>query len=102
MVEAKELPASSPRRYSEMVGHSDGGRLGRVLNERQQKSLKTDRITLVLGPLKELETVRLIFALSAEGRSCTEIVRELDRRGSVINGKPWNDLTVLQVLTNPK
>lgn len=81
---------------------SPEGKPGRILKEGQQKGLKTDRITLVLGPRKELETVRMIFALSAEGRSCTQIARELDRKGKLINGRPWSNVTVEHLLNNPK
>jgi DNA invertase Pin-like site-specific DNA recombinase len=78
------------------------GKLKDILKEGQQKSLKTDRITLVLGPRKEIEVLRMIFSMAAEGQSCTEIVRALNRKGILLNGKDWNDVGVLNVLTNPK
>jgi len=81
---------------------SADGQMKEVLKEGQHKSLKTDRITLVLGPRKEVESVRMIFAMAAEGKYCTEIVRALDRNNILINGKQWNDVTVLNILTNPK
>ncbi|MGA8270738.1 MAG: recombinase family protein [Candidatus Sulfotelmatobacter sp.] len=73
-----------------------------ILKEGEQKSLKTDRITLVVGPRKEADGVRMIFSLAAEGSSCTEIVRALDRKGVLLNGRQWNDVTVLDILSNPK
>ncbi len=81
---------------------SADGKLKQTLKKGQEKSLKTDRITLVLGPRKEVESVRLIFSLAAEGSNCTDIVRELDRKRILINGKHWNDVTVLHILDNPK
>lgn len=81
---------------------SADGKVRQILKTGQQKSLKTDRITLVLAPRKEVDTVRLIFSMAAEGSNCTDIVREFDRRGILLNGKSWNDVTVLDILTNPK
>ncbi len=78
------------------------GKLKEVLTPGQQKSLKTDRITLILGPRKEVETVRMIFSMAAEGKSCTDIVRALNLKNILINGKQWNDVTVLDFLNNPK
>jgi hypothetical protein len=78
------------------------GKLKEVLKPGQQKSLKTDRITLIRGPRKELETVRMIFSMAAEGKSCTDIVRALNRKNILINGKQWNDVTILDFLNNPK
>lgn len=78
------------------------GKLGKVLKQGEQKSLKTDRIMLVLGPRNEVDNVRLIFSLAAAGKNCTEIVRTLSRKQILISGREWNDVTVLDVLTNPK
>lgn len=81
---------------------SADGKLKEVLKEGQQKSLKTDRITLVLGPRKEVEAVRLIFSMAAEGYNCNEIVRALNQRKIPTYGRSWNDVTVLHILQNPK
>jgi DNA invertase Pin-like site-specific DNA recombinase len=81
---------------------SPDGRRKQVLKEGQQKSLKTDRITLVVGPRKELAVIRLIFSMAANGSTCTEIVRALTRNGSLLNGRLWNDVTVAEILSNPK
>jgi len=81
---------------------SADGKPKEVLKEGQHKSLTTDRITLVLGPRREIESVRMIFAMAAEGKYCTEIVRALDQNNILINGRRWNDVTVLNILTNPK
>jgi len=81
---------------------SADGKLKQILKKGQEKSLKTDRITLVLGPRKEIEGVRMIFSMAAKGSNCTDIVRELNREGILLDGKQWNDVTVLNILTNPK
>ena len=81
---------------------SSGGKLKRVLRDGEQKSLKTERIALVLGPDKEIRDVRMIFSMAAHGRNCTEIVRELCSKKILFKGRPWNDVTVLEILTNPK
>lgn len=81
---------------------SGDGKPGRVLKTGQQKNLKNDWIALVLGPRSEVEGVRRIFSLAASGRSCTEIARTLNREHISIHGREWNDVTVLEILTNPK
>jgi DNA invertase Pin-like site-specific DNA recombinase len=78
------------------------GKLKQILKKGQQKSLKTDRVTLVLGPRKEIEGVRMIFSMAAKGNNCTDIVRELNRKSILLDGKQWNDVTILNILTNPK
>jgi DNA invertase Pin-like site-specific DNA recombinase len=81
---------------------SANGKLKQLLKEGEQKNVKTDRITLVLGPRIEVASIRLIFSMAAEGKNCTDIVRELNRRHILIYGREWNDVTVLHILTNPK
>jgi hypothetical protein len=44
----------------------------------------------------------MIFSMAAEGENCTDIVRALNRKDILINGKQWNDVTVLDILNNPK
>jgi DNA invertase Pin-like site-specific DNA recombinase len=66
---------------------SEDGKLKQVLKAGQQKNLKTDRIILVLGPRKEVATIRLIFSMAAEAKNCTDIVRELNRRQVRIHGR---------------
>ncbi len=87
--------------YRRLMVSADG-RQKRVLKAGEQKSLKTDRITLVLGPREELRVVRLIFSMAARGSNCTDIVRELNRKNVLFKGTLWNDVTVLNILTNPK
>jgi DNA invertase Pin-like site-specific DNA recombinase len=87
--------------YRRRLVSADGTRK-QVLKDGEQKALKTDRITLVVGPRREVESVQLIFSMAADGKNCTEIVRELNRRHILICGKEWNDVTVPHILTNPK
>lgn len=81
---------------------SSDGKLKRVLKKGEQKSIKTERIALVLGPRKEIRDVRMIFSMAALGRNCTDIVRELNSKKILFKGTSWNDVTVLEMLTNPK
>jgi hypothetical protein len=60
------------------------GKLKQILKGGQQKSLKTDRITLVLGPRKEVQTMGMMFSMAAEEKNCTDIVRALNRRSILI------------------
>jgi len=63
------------------------GKLKQILKAGQQKSIKTDRTTLILGPRKEVEGVRLIFSMAAEGKTCTDIAREVNCRDILLHGK---------------
>lgn len=70
----------------------------------ERKSLQTERVILVPGPLDEVETVRRIYRLFVEkGIQESEIATSLNNDGIVTNlGRPWTRGTVHQVLTNPK
>jgi len=70
----------------------------------ERKSLQTERVILVPGPLDEVETVRRIYRLFVEkGIQESEIATSLNHDGIVTNlGRPWTRGTVHQVLTNPK
>jgi len=81
---------------------SADGKPKQVLKRGEQKNLKTDRITLVLGPQKEVEGVRMIFSMAANGHNCTDIARALNRKKFPLNGRQWNTNTLYAVLTNPK
>lgn len=57
---------------------------------------------LVPGPATEIATIRLVYALAADGRSKTEIARELTERGiPAPAGGPWYLSTVAYLLGNP-
>jgi hypothetical protein len=44
----------------------------------------------------------MIFSMAAQGKNCTEIVRELRNQDIRFKGMSWNDVTILKILTNPK
>jgi DNA invertase Pin-like site-specific DNA recombinase len=68
----------------------------------QHKSFTMDRVVLVPGPDKEREGVQLIFTLAIQRVGCTDIARELNRRGFRKEGKPWTNTTIYNTVTNPK
>lgn len=70
----------------------------------ERKSLQTDRVILVPGPEREIETVRRIYDLFVtQGNTEREIMEVLNGHGVLgEHGLPWTRATVHQVLTNPK
>jgi len=70
----------------------------------EHKSIQTDRVVLVPGPAKEIETVRWMYrAFVKEGKAEREIAEILNGRGLVTDlGRPWTRGTVHQVLVNQK
>jgi Recombinase len=68
----------------------------------EHKSLTTDRVILVPGPRHEIEGLRAMFAMAGQRKGCTEIARELNRKGFTKTGKPWSNTTVYNTVTNPK
>lgn len=70
----------------------------------EQKSLQTDRVVLVPGPAKEVETVRRIYRLfTEEHRSEREIAAMLNAEGRKTDlGRPWTRSAVHQILSNEK
>ena len=69
-----------------------------------QKSLQTDRVILVPGPVHEIETVRRVYRMFVDdGRSERDIATILNDEGGLTDlGRPWTRGTVHQVLTNEK
>jgi DNA invertase Pin-like site-specific DNA recombinase len=69
-----------------------------------QKSLQTDRVVLVPGPVPEIENVRRMYRMFVdEERSEGEIATILNDEGTLTDlGRPWTRGTVHQVLTNEK
>jgi DNA invertase Pin-like site-specific DNA recombinase len=81
-----------------------GGNPKGILKLGECKSIQTDRVILVPGPLHEVETVSRIYRLFVdEGKSETEIATILND-GQIVTdlGRPWSKGTVHQVLTNDK
>jgi len=70
----------------------------------EQKSLQTDRVILVPGPVAEIDTVRRMYQMFViERRSEREIATLLNKEGLVTDlGRPWNRAVVRQILTNEK
>lgn len=88
--------------YRRMMISADGKRR-RQLKDGERKSLTTDRIILVPGPQKEIDCVRHMFSMVIEGRhGAAAIARDLNRRGITCYGNRWTEITVHNVLTNPK
>lgn len=74
------------------------------LTRGQRKSLQTDRVILVPGPVEEVQTVQRIYRLFVhDGRPEREIAAVLNADGlSTDLDRPWTRGTVHQVLTNEK
>jgi DNA invertase Pin-like site-specific DNA recombinase/DNA-binding winged helix-turn-helix (wHTH) protein len=83
---------------------SPDGRRRIVLKEGERKAIKTDRTILVPGPKREVECVRTMFELAADGRkTLKEIAKELNRRNMCRwNGQPWDRFSVRNILTKEK
>ena len=75
-----------------------------LLGPGERKSLQTDRVILVPGPVEEIETVRKIYDLFVtHEKTEREIMETLNGLGVLgEHGRPWTRATVHQVLTNPK
>ena len=70
----------------------------------EHKSIQTDRVILVPGPVEEVETVHWIYKAFVEDRKIErEIAESLNQRG-ILNdlGRSWTRGTVHQVLINEK
>jgi len=79
------------------------GKPKQMLRDGEEKSLRIDRVKLVLGPPEEVRVVRLIYRmLLQDGLRPTDIMRELSRRGITFHGRPWSFYAVKHVLTHPK
>lgn len=81
-----------------------GGEQKGLLSRGEQKSIQTDRVILVPGPLDEIETVRWMYELFVkEGKVESQIAALLNEKGINTDlGRPWTRGAVHQVLTNEK
>lgn len=86
-----------------MLVSQDGIRKG-VLRMGEHKSIQTDRVILVPGPIEELEIVRWIYDRFVNDRkSETEIATDLNTRFILTDfQRPWTRGTVHEILTNEK
>lgn len=75
-----------------------------ILARGEHKSLQTDRVILIPGPVEEVETVRRIYRLFVlERRSEREIAALLNDDGHTTDlGQPWTRAVVHQILSNEK
>ena len=70
----------------------------------EHKSIQTDRVILVPGPVEEVDTVHWIYKAFVEDRKIErEIAESLNQRGILTDlGRAWTRGTVHQVLINEK
>lgn len=75
-----------------------------VLKDGERKGIKTDRVTLIRGPKKEIRTIRMIFDLFVnEGLTERQIAKLLnEKRIPTRKGNPWSWVTINHLLINPK
>lgn len=79
------------------------GQPKRILSEGEMKSLRTDRVTLVPGPVEEVECVREMYRLVVEeNKSAYYIARELNRRAVRCPTGKWSQQMVARILRDPK
>jgi len=70
----------------------------------EQKSIQTDRVVLVAGPVEEVEIVRWMYRVFTEDRIVeSKLASMLNERGVATDlGRPWTRGTVHRVLTSEK
>jgi DNA invertase Pin-like site-specific DNA recombinase len=75
-----------------------------VLSRGEQKSIQTDRVILIPGPLEEIEIVRWIYTTFVQERIVeSKLSAMLNERGVATDLKrPWTRGSVHQILTNEK
>lgn len=75
-----------------------------ILAAGELKSLATDRVILVPGPIQEVETVKEMYRmLISERMSVSGIARELNRKNITnAQGRRWRYSSVYGVLSHPK
>ena len=81
---------------------TEAGEVRMQLEYGQHKYLQTDRVALVHGPEREVETVRRIFhSLVIDGKYFGEIATELNA-GQIrtTRGERWSGFTVAKILSN--
>ena len=83
---------------------SPDGRRKLLLQEGERKGIKTDPTILVPGPKREVDCVRTIFEIAAQGtHSAKEIANDLNRRHMhQWGGKLWDLASVLNILRKDK
>jgi DNA invertase Pin-like site-specific DNA recombinase len=81
-----------------------GGAAKGELTNGEQKSIQTDRVVLIPGPLEEVETVRWMYHSFVDNRIPERQIADILSKRGLSNdlGRPWTSRTVHQVLTNEK
>lgn len=80
---------------------SPDGRRRLVLKDGERKAIQTDRTILVPGGKKEVECVRTIFDLAAQGKTPAKIAQELNLNHRLPpHGQPWGRSAVYRILKN--
>jgi DNA invertase Pin-like site-specific DNA recombinase len=92
------LPAFGLRR--QLV--NEAGEVRTQLEYGEHKYLQTDRVALVHGPERDIETVRRMFrSFVSEGKYLGEIAAELNNDGiRTTLGQRWSGITVGKILSN--
>lgn len=74
-----------------------------VLNRGDRKSIQTDRVILIPGPIEEISIVQEIFERYVRYESCQSIAQDFNDRAILTehSGK-WTRSIVQNILTNPK
>ncbi len=81
---------------------SADGKRRKKLESGEYKYIKTDRIVLVPGPKREVQTVQRIFEMARKW-NCAQIARRLNQEGiRYLGGEEWNYDRVWKITRNPK
>jgi len=74
------------------------------LSQGERKSIATDRVILVLGPVDEVECIREIYRMFIEEkRTVYGIARELNRKNiRYLGNSKWDYSAVFSILSHPK
>jgi len=81
---------------------SQNGNQKRILRFGQAKSVSTDRVVLIPGPKKAVETIRLAFDLyTKQQKTREEIAAILNQRSVFWGNTPWNIVKLRCLFTNP-
>jgi len=81
---------------------SSSGEVKGLLGIGQRKAIQSDRVRVVLGPAEEVDLVRYIFRLYAEGAAPPEkLAEKLNAEGhSKVLGKPFTRMIIRGILKN--
>jgi DNA invertase Pin-like site-specific DNA recombinase/DNA-binding winged helix-turn-helix (wHTH) protein len=91
-----------PYGYRRMLVGPDGSKK-QLLKPYERKNIKTDRITLIRGPQREVACLQTIFAMGVFKKNTPQVIaEELNREGlKFTDGRPWDKQVVFRILKNP-